>query len=135
MPKPYRFVTGSMDVNYLAHSLAQQQPSDRPSLSGSPTATESTAHATPPRKVDEAETSPSGEPPKKKQKRNKPTLSCEECVERKTKVRISLIATCYHTLSHFTCLFICTKISPFLRLAPDNNLLLFLTSLFIYFFF
>ena len=27
-------------------------------------------------------------PPKKKQKRNKPTLSCEECVERKTKVRI-----------------------------------------------
>ena len=28
-----------------------------------------------------------GEPPKKKQKRNKPTLSCEECVERKTKVR------------------------------------------------
>jgi hypothetical protein len=27
-------------------------------------------------------------PPKKKQKRNKPTLSCEECVERKTKVSI-----------------------------------------------
>jgi hypothetical protein len=26
-------------------------------------------------------------PPRKKQKRNKPTLSCEECVERKTKVR------------------------------------------------
>jgi len=26
-------------------------------------------------------------PTKKKQKRNKPTLSCEECVERKTKVR------------------------------------------------
>jgi hypothetical protein len=26
------------------------------------------------------------EPQKKKQKRNKPTLSCEECVERKTKV-------------------------------------------------
>ena len=26
------------------------------------------------------------EPPKKKQKRNKPTLSCIECVERKTKV-------------------------------------------------
>jgi hypothetical protein len=26
------------------------------------------------------------EHPKKKQKRNKPTLSCEECVERKTKV-------------------------------------------------
>jgi hypothetical protein len=28
----------------------------------------------------------SPEPTKKKQKRNKPTLSCEECVERKTKV-------------------------------------------------
>lgn len=27
------------------------------------------------------------EPPKKKQKRNKPTLSCHECVDRKTKVR------------------------------------------------
>ena len=27
------------------------------------------------------------EPAKKKQKRNKPTLSCHECVERKTKVR------------------------------------------------
>lgn len=26
------------------------------------------------------------QPPRKKQKRNKPTLSCEECVERKTKV-------------------------------------------------
>jgi|SRR5690349_3369314 hypothetical protein len=30
---------------------------------------------------------PGDGPPKKKQKRNKPTLSCEECVERKTKVR------------------------------------------------
>jgi hypothetical protein len=29
----------------------------------------------------------SPESPKKKQKRNKPTLSCHECVERKTKVR------------------------------------------------
>jgi hypothetical protein len=29
-------------------------------------------------------------PPKKKQKRNKPTLSCEECVERKTKVSTAL---------------------------------------------
>ena len=27
-----------------------------------------------------------GQPQRKKQKRNKPTLSCEECVERKTKV-------------------------------------------------
>lgn len=28
------------------------------------------------------------EPSKKRQKRNKPTLSCQECVERKTKVSI-----------------------------------------------
>lgn len=27
-------------------------------------------------------------PAKKKQKRNKPTLSCEDCVERKTKVSV-----------------------------------------------
>jgi hypothetical protein len=39
-----------------------------------------------------ASTSPDGsaqgldQPPRKKQKRNKPTLSCIECVERKTKV-------------------------------------------------
>lgn len=31
-------------------------------------------------------------PSKKKQKRNKPTLSCHECVERKTKVRSTLLA-------------------------------------------
>jgi hypothetical protein len=40
-------------------------------------------------KTETASPSPSvdpTEPPKKKQKRNKPTLSCEECVERKTKV-------------------------------------------------
>jgi hypothetical protein len=32
----------------------------------------------------------SDERPTKKQKRNKPTLSCEECVERKTKVSQAL---------------------------------------------
>lgn len=31
-------------------------------------------------------------PPKKRQKRNKPTLSCEECVERKTKVCIVIFS-------------------------------------------
>jgi hypothetical protein len=35
------------------------------------------------------------EPPKKKQKRNKPTLSCHECVERKTKVRYFCLAYCH----------------------------------------
>ena len=30
------------------------------------------------------------QPSRKKQKRNKPTLSCEECVERKTKVNAAL---------------------------------------------
>ncbi len=35
---------------------------------------------------DETENFTGDGPPKKKQKRNKPTLSCHECVERKTKV-------------------------------------------------
>ena len=33
-----------------------------------------------------ARAAPPEQPARKKQKRNKPTLSCEECVERKTKV-------------------------------------------------
>jgi hypothetical protein len=33
-------------------------------------------------------------PAKKKQKRNKPTLSCAECVERKTKVCLSQVSDC-----------------------------------------
>lgn len=45
------------------------------------------------------------EPPKKKQKRNKPTLSCHECVERKTKVGLSCDVqphpSCFHlTFTH-----------------------------------
>jgi len=32
-----------------------------------------------------------GPSPKKKQKRNKPTLSCSECVDRKTKVRRAVL--------------------------------------------
>lgn len=38
---------------------------------------------------DSSTASPTTEPHKKKQKRNKPTLSCFECVERKTKVCIA----------------------------------------------
>lgn len=38
---------------------------------------------------DETENFTGDGPPKKKQKRNKPTLSCHECVERKTKVRMT----------------------------------------------
>lgn len=38
-----------------------------------------------------------GEPQRKKQKRNKPTLSCFECVERKTKVGFNTF-TVFHTL-------------------------------------
>jgi hypothetical protein len=34
------------------------------------------------------------DPPRKKQKRNKPTLSCEECVERKTKVGLVQLIMC-----------------------------------------
>lgn len=40
-----------------------------------------------PVEMDDGSASPS-DTPAKKQKRNKPTLSCFECVERKTKVRI-----------------------------------------------
>ncbi|KAK3318328.1 hypothetical protein B0H66DRAFT_532840 [Apodospora peruviana] len=39
---------------------------------------------------DSSTASPTTEPHKKKQKRNKPTLSCFECVERKTKVRVQI---------------------------------------------
>lgn len=39
------------------------------------------------------------EPPKKKQKRNKPTLSCHECVERKTKVRYFYLTHCHAIVS------------------------------------
>lgn len=40
-----------------------------------------------------------GEPQRKRQKRNKPTLSCFECVERKTKVSLLSMA---HFQPHFT---------------------------------
>jgi len=50
----------------------------------SPTPTQSTCFGSPLLKDEDA--SLQDEPPKKKQKRNKPTLSCFECVERKTKV-------------------------------------------------
>ena len=43
--------------------------------------------------------------PRKKQKRNKPTLSCEECVERKTKVGAAAFITLY--------LYLCRAIHPF----------------------
>jgi hypothetical protein len=48
----------------------------------SPTPTETSAFGSPIKNEDGS----LQEPPKKKQKRNKPTLSCFECVERKTKV-------------------------------------------------
>ena len=47
----------------------------------SPADTESTFAASPIKAEDRS----TRKSPKKKQKRNKPTLSCEECVERKTK--------------------------------------------------
>jgi len=51
----------------------------------SPATTEST-FAGSPTHLKHEDGSPGLETAKKKQKRNKPTLSCEECVERKTKV-------------------------------------------------
>lgn len=48
------------------------------------------------------------QPAKKKQKRNKPTLSCTECVERKTKVRVLITTHCttsYLTKHQPTCIY------------------------------
>lgn len=57
----------------------------------SPAATESTFVGSPSIEQIKPEDGEDGslQPPKKKQKRNKPTLSCEECVERKTKVSLT----------------------------------------------
>lgn len=63
--------------------IAHTSPALYPSLS--PTATETTFHASPSAAIKNEDGS-TAEHQKKKQKRNKPTLSCEECVERKTKV-------------------------------------------------
>lgn len=52
----------------------------------SPATTESTLAGSPTAVKHEDGSVTGSEPAKKKQKRNKPTLSCEECVERKTKV-------------------------------------------------
>jgi hypothetical protein len=49
--------------------------------------------------LDDASPDAAAPPPRKKQKRNKPTLSCEECVERKTKVWFAL---CFHSQYYCT---------------------------------
>ncbi|KAF5874410.1 putative zn 2cys6 transcription factor protein [Botrytis fragariae] len=51
----------------------------------SPTVTDTTFNASPVTSPIQREDGLTTEPPKKRQKRNKPTLSCVECVERKTK--------------------------------------------------
>ncbi|TEY39720.1 hypothetical protein BOTCAL_0452g00030 [Botryotinia calthae] len=51
----------------------------------SPTVTDTTFNASPVTSPIQREEGLTAEPPKKRQKRNKPTLSCAECVERKTK--------------------------------------------------
>jgi hypothetical protein len=53
----------------------------------SPTATENSTFNTSPIKQEDGV---GFESSRKRQKRNKPTLSCEECVERKTKVSVSI---------------------------------------------
>lgn len=68
------------------------------------------------------------EPPKKKQKRNKPTLSCHECVERKTKVRLlEICLSCSSIMPQFEFLFLssCTLTSPPVWIT---NLIAFLVS-------
>jgi hypothetical protein len=58
----------------------------------SPTATENTFNGSP---IKQEDGMLGFEPARKKQKRNKPTLSCEECVERKTKVSHYASLLCY----------------------------------------
>lgn len=54
----------------------------------SPATTESTFAGSPGVKREDEDGAEAEGPARKKQKRNKPTLSCEECVERKTKVSL-----------------------------------------------
>lgn len=56
----------------------------------SPAVTDTTFNASPVTSPLQREDGLTAEPPKKRQKRNKPTLSCVECVERKTKVSCTL---------------------------------------------
>lgn len=72
---------GSAKMEYSDHHLSPISPVLYTSIS--PAGTDSTFPGTPIKHED----GHFPEPPRKKQKRNKPTLSCEECVERKTKVR------------------------------------------------
>jgi hypothetical protein len=65
------------------------------------------------------------EPSRKKQKRNKPTLSCEECVERKTKVgesalirQMSTQATIPSSCSNILVLFF-----PFVCKPPSHTVM------------
>jgi hypothetical protein len=92
--RPYEDVIG--DVNGHGQQHYQRQP---PALNldipGRSTETPSRDDSHP-RDGDSSTASPAGasdQYPKKKQKRNKPTLSCFECVERKTKACLSFIST------------------------------------------
>ena len=93
----------STTVNYMEGSLHKPSMTNYPTpgplaldTAVSPTFTESTFNASP----EENGVGTGFEPPRKKQKRNKPTLSCEECVERKTKVSGHL---CYQVEAFFHC--------------------------------
>ena len=84
-PQQYHHVrTGSPAVA----PLLQQDSTPEPSPSRlSPAAGDSVATG--------SDTQEGSTPAKPKQKRNKPTLSCHECVERKTKVRPTANATSF----------------------------------------
>lgn len=71
---------------HTSYNLTGPLPSPSTAASSPQSRIEQAPSATSP----EQQTSQDGPPAKKKQKRNKPTLSCEECVERKTKVRFGL---------------------------------------------
>ena len=83
--RPYEDAVG--DVNGRGQPYQQRPPQLSLDVGGRSTETP-TRDESHPRDGDSSTASPAGtgdQYPKKKQKRNKPTLSCFECVERKTK--------------------------------------------------
>ncbi|KAI1828132.1 fungal-specific transcription factor domain-containing protein [Xylaria intraflava] len=92
-PPPLSFCSGQGAPDTSVDSPAVLSPDSASSIYASPDSAHQTFYLVKPEPDDGASTSSSvatgpslsSEPSKKKQKRNKPTLSCHECVERKTK--------------------------------------------------
>ncbi|KAI9645588.1 hypothetical protein NHQ30_006330 [Ciborinia camelliae] len=74
-------------IGYTSNATIAYAPTTSPTVSN-PTFNESPISGSSPIHPIQPEDGSRTEPPKKRQKRNKPTLSCIECVERKTKVSL-----------------------------------------------